>query len=35
MTEAMAEFRRRVIVPYEKQKIKENGDLDVYEAFKS
>lgn len=30
MTEALAEFRRRVIVPYEDVKIKENGDLDVY-----
>lgn len=30
MTEALAEFRRRVIVPYEEGKIKENGDLDVY-----
>lgn len=30
MNEAMAEFRRRVIVPYEEGKIKANGDLDVY-----
>lgn len=27
MTEALAEFRRRVIIPYEKEKIKENGDV--------
>lgn len=27
MTEALAEFRRRVIVPYEETKIAENGDL--------
>jgi len=26
-TEALAEFRRRVIVPYEKNKILENGDV--------
>jgi hypothetical protein len=27
MTEALAEFRRRVIVPYELSKINSNGDL--------
>lgn len=27
MTECLAEFRRRVIVPYEKSKIKSNGDV--------
>jgi hypothetical protein len=27
MTEALAEFRRRIIVPYEDRKIKENGDV--------
>ena len=26
-TEALAEFRRRVLVPYEKTKIAENGDV--------
>lgn len=26
-TEALAEFRRRVVVPYEENKIKENGDI--------
>ncbi len=27
MAEAMAEFRRRVVAPYEDKKIEENGDL--------
>lgn len=27
MTECMAEFRRRVIVPYEQEKCAENGDV--------
>ena len=27
MNEALAEFRRRVVVPYEDKKIKENGDI--------
>lgn len=27
MTEALAEFRRRVVVPYENQKIAANGDI--------
>ncbi len=27
MTECLAEFRRRVIVPYEIKKIKQNGDV--------
>lgn len=27
--EARAEFRRRVLVPYEDQKIKENGDVEL------
>jgi hypothetical protein len=26
MTECLAEFRRRIVVPYEKKKIKQNGD---------
>jgi hypothetical protein len=26
-TEALAEFRRRVVVPYEDKKIQENGDV--------
>lgn len=28
-TEAQAEFRRRVMVPYEDDKIKENGDVEL------
>lgn len=28
VTETLAEWRRRRIVPYEKQKIKENGDVN-------
>lgn len=27
MTECLAEFRRRVIIPYEEQKIIDNGDV--------
>ena len=28
LTGAMVEFNRRVVAPYEDQKIKENGDID-------
>ena len=27
MTESLAEFRRRIVLPYEDKKIKENGDI--------
>lgn len=30
MAEALAEFRRRVTVPYELGKIRANGDIDEY-----
>lgn len=29
MSEAQAEFRRRIMAPYEDEKIKENGDVEL------
>lgn len=33
MITVVLEIYRRVVVPYEKKKIKENGDLDVFEEL--
>lgn len=34
MTESLAEFRRRIIVPYEDKKIEQNGDIYLDDDLK-